>query len=210
MSTPNPIRVFLVDDHTLFRQGMRALLQLGDGIEVVGEAADGLAALETFDDLKPDLTLMDLRMPRMGGVDTIEALRKKQPSSRFIVLTTYDGDEDIFRALQAGAQGYLLKDVGGEALLAAIKTVHAGRMCIPPELAQRALVRATSTDLTDRELEVLRLIADGKSNKEIGVALDISENTVKGHVMRLFDKLGVTSRTQAALIALDRGLVRKR
>jgi two-component system, NarL family, response regulator len=208
MTIAAPIRIMIVDDHTLVRRGMSALLAMSPEMKVVAEAADGVTALERYREHLPDVTLMDLRMPNMGGVDAITAIRKEFPRARFVVLTTYDGDDDVYRALTAGAQAYLLKDVGPEKLFEAILAVNRGEHIVPADLATRALAHATSSDLTDREVAVLRQIVDGKSNRDIAEALSITENTVKGHVKNLFDKLGVTSRTQAAMVAVERGLFR--
>jgi two-component system NarL family response regulator len=176
-------------------------------MRVVGEACDGKQAVELFRQHQPDITIMDLRLPNMTGVEAITEIRRNFPNARIIVLTTYDGDEDIYRALQAGARGYLLKDMSGDDLMDAIRTVHAGRSRIPPAVAQRLADRLGGPDLTTRELEVLKLIVSGKSNKEIGRDLFISEATVKTHINSLLSKLGVSDRTQAATTALQRGIV---
>jgi DNA-binding NarL/FixJ family response regulator len=176
-------------------------------MQVIAEAADGRQAVELFRKHQPDVTIMDLRLPALPGVDAIVAIRREYPNARIIVLTTYDGDEDIYRALQAGARGYLLKDMSGDELMEAIRTVHAGRSRIPALVAQRLADRVGGQDLTSRELEVLKLIVAGKSNKEIGKDLFISEATVKTHINNLLSKLGVTDRTQAATTALQRGIV---
>lgn len=205
--TNEPIRVLVVEDHHVVRQGLVALLKVVDGLEVVGEAADGVEAIVQFRKHHPDVTLMDLRLPRMGGVDVIQRLRTETPQARFIVLTTYDGDEDIYRALKAGARAYLLKGMTTDELVAAIRAVHAGKSHIPPAIAERLAERMGTEDLTLRELEVLEQIVAGKSNKEIGTELNISEATVKTHINSLLSKLGVTDRTQAATAAIRRGIV---
>jgi DNA-binding NarL/FixJ family response regulator len=174
---------------------------------VVGEAADGVEAITQFRKHKPDVTLMDLRLPRMGGVDVIQRIRVETPQARFVVLTTYDGDEDIYKALKAGARAYLLKGMTTDELVATIRTVHAGKSHIPPAIAERLAERMGTEDLTIRELDVLEQIVQGKSNKEIGTELDISEATVKTHINSLLSKLGVTDRTQAATAAIRRGIV---
>jgi len=174
---------------------------------VVAEGTNGRQAVELYRQHRPDVVLMDLRMPEVGGVEAITTIRREFPTARVIVLTTYDGDEDIYRSLQAGAQGYLLKDMFFEELEDAIRTVHAGGRRIPGVVAERLAGRVGTSDLTGRELEVLREIVGGKSNKEIAAALDISEATVKSHVNNILSKLGVTDRTQAATTALQRGLV---
>ncbi|MGC8550380.1 MAG: response regulator [Acidobacteriaceae bacterium] len=201
------IRILVVDDHHIVRQGLVALLSTVSDFEVVAEAGDGTEAVELHRSLRPDVTIMDLRLPRMGGVDAIVAIRAEAPQARFIVLTTFDGDEDIYRALQAGAKGYLLKGMNAGELTDAIRTVHAGRSRIPSVVAERLAERVSGTELTTRELEVLRLIVQGHSNKEIGNHLHISEATVKTHINNLLSKLGVSDRTQAATTALQRGLV---
>jgi two-component system NarL family response regulator len=173
----------------------------------VGEAADGLEAIRQYQARQPDVTLIDLRLPKLGGVDVIQQVRVSYPHARFIVLTTYDGDEDIYRALQAGARAYLLKGMTVETLVSAIRSVHAGKSIIPPPIAQKLVERMGTEQLTHREQDVLEQIVRGKSNKEIGVELDISEATVKTHINSLLGKLGVTDRTQAATAAIQRGLV---
>ena len=205
--TNEPIRVLVVEDHNVVRQGLVALLSVAEGLEVVGEAADGIEAIAQFRKHQPAVTLIDLRLPRLGGVDTITRIRREWPQARFIVLTTYDGDEDIYRALKAGAKSYLLKGMTSEELLTAIRAVHAGRSHIPPAIAERLAERMGAEELTPRELDVLEQIVNGKSNKEIGTELDISEATVKTHINSLLAKLGVTDRTQAATAAIQRGLV---
>jgi DNA-binding NarL/FixJ family response regulator len=207
MSEPAPIRVLVVEDHVVVRQGIAALLQMQKDFEVVGEAGDGDAAIEAFRQHRPDVTLIDLRIPRKDGVEVIRQLRREFPASRFLVLTTYDSEDDISRALQAGASGYLLKGVGRATLTDAIRLLHAGRRYIPPEIADRVLPRPPGEELTEREVQVLRRIAEGLSNKEIGEQLGISESTVKGHMNNLLSKLGVTDRTKALVLALRRGLV---
>jgi DNA-binding NarL/FixJ family response regulator len=201
------IRVLVVEDHNVVRQGLVALLKVVEGLEVVGEAADGAEALEQFRKCRPAVTLIDLRLPGMSGVEVIQRLRAEDPQAHFIVLTTYDGDEDIYRALKAGARAYLLKGMTKDELVAAIRTVHAGRSHIPPAIAARLAERVGAENLTQRELDVLEQIVEGKSNKEIGAALDISEATVKTHINSLLSKLGVTDRTQAATAAIRRGIV---
>ncbi|HEX3681521.1 MAG TPA: response regulator transcription factor [Bryobacteraceae bacterium] len=202
-----PIRILVADDHHVVRQGLVALLKTVSGFEVVAEAADGKQALDCFDKHQPDITLMDLRMPKLGGVEAVAQIRRKYPVARIIVLTTFDGDEDIYRALQAGAKGYLLKGMFGEELIEAIRAVHAGKTRIPSPIAERLADRMGGPALTSRELEVLKQIVAGRSNKEIGGELSISEATVKTHINSILGKLGVTDRTQAATTALQRGIV---
>jgi two-component system NarL family response regulator len=201
------IRILVVDDHHIVRQGLVALLSTVPDFEVVAEAGDGTEAVDLHRKLRPDITIMDLRLPRMSGVDAIIAIRAESSQARFIVLTTFDGDEDIYRALQAGAKGYLLKGMNADELTDAIRSVHSGRTRIPSVIAERLAERVSGTELTTREIEVLRLIVQGFSNKEIGNQLHISEATVKTHINNLLSKLGVSDRTQAATTALQRGLV---
>lgn len=203
----NPIRILVVEDHNVVRQGLVALLKSVPDFAVVAEAADGKQGVEQYRRHHPDITIMDLRLPVLSGVDAIQEIRRESPNARVIVLTTFDGDEDIYRALQAGARGYLLKDMFGDDLLDAIRVVHAGRSRIPAPVAQRLAERMSAQELTNRELDVLKLIVAGKSNKEIGRDLFISEATVKTHINSLLSKLGVTDRTQAATTALQRGIV---
>jgi DNA-binding NarL/FixJ family response regulator len=203
----NPIRVLVVEDHHVVRKGLVALLELVEGLKVVGEAADGIEAVTQFHLCKPDITLTDLRLPGQSGVEVIRSIRRESKQARFIVLTTYDGDEDIYRALEAGAKGYLLKGATGQELVAAIRLVHEGKSHVPPEIYQKFANRFETEELTDRETEVLEHIVDGRSNREIGNALDISEATVKSHVNNLLNKLRVSDRTQAATSAIQRGLV---
>lgn len=201
------IRILIAEDHQVVRQGFTALLGMVDGFSVVAEASNGVQAIALFREHRPDVTLMDLRMPEMGGVETIIALRKEFHDARIIVLTTFDGDEDIFRAIQAGARGYLLKGMNIDELIDAIQTVHRGKSKIPAAVAERLAERLSGNALTERETDVLRTIVAGKSNKEIATALFISEATVKTHINNLLSKLGATDRTQAARIALQRGIV---
>lgn len=204
---PDPIRLLIADDHPVVREGLAAMLNRRADLMVVGEASNGREAIDVYRRERPDVTLMDLRMPEMGGVEAISALRSEFPQARFIVLTTYEGDEDIARALKAGAQAYLLKDTPRDELLDAIRAVHAGGKRIAPEMAAKLADRLTTPELTERELEVLKLIVAGQSNKEIGAALSITEGTVKVHVNNLLGKLGVSDRTQAVTEALRRGIV---
>jgi len=201
------IRVLVIEDHNIVREGLVALLKVADGCEVVGEASDGVDGLARFNELHPDVTLIDLRLPKMRGVEVIERARSKAPQARFIVLTTYDGDEDIYRALKAGARAYLLKGMTGEELVHTIRSVHSGKSYIPPAIAERLAERIGTQELTPRESDVLEHIVQGKSNKEIAADLDVSEATVKTHVNSLLGKLAVTDRTQAATAAIRRGLV---
>ncbi|HEY7304531.1 MAG TPA: response regulator transcription factor [Bryobacteraceae bacterium] len=201
------IRILVADDHNVVRQGLVALIKTVPDMTVVAEAADGAQAVELFRQHRPDVTIMDLRLPGMSGVDAITHIRRDFPSARILVLTTFDGDENIFRALQAGARGYLLKDMFGDELMEAIRSVHAGKTRIPAPIAQRLAERMGGPSLTNRELDVLKLIVAGKSNKDIGAELAISEATVKTHINSILSKLGVSDRTQAATTALQRGIV---
>jgi len=205
--TKDTIRVLVVEDHNVVRQGLVALLNLVEGIDVVGEAADGEEAITQFRSHKPDVTLIDLRLPKLAGVEVIQQVRSESPQARFVVLTTYDGDEDIYRALKSGAKAYLLKGMTTEELITTIREVHAGRSHIPAAIAERLAERMGTEDLTPREAEVLEQIVSGKSNKEIATELAISEATVKTHINTLLSKLGVADRTQAATAAIRRGIV---
>ena len=206
----NTIRIMVIDDQAVVRQGFVALINTVPDMEVIAEGINGQQAIDLYNQHTPDVTLIDLRMPVVGGVGAITAIRNNFPDARLIVLTTYDGDEDIYRSLQAGARGYLLKDVFFEELETAIRTVHAGSRHIPAAIAMRLAERMASSDLTSREMEVLQLIVRGQSNKEIGASLTISEATVKSHINNILSKLGVTDRTQAVTTALQRGLVHLR
>jgi DNA-binding NarL/FixJ family response regulator len=202
-----PIRVMVVEDHVIVREGLVSLLQANDDFQVIAEAGDGPSAVALFQQHRPDVTLMDLRLPRLDGVEVIRQLRRQYPDARFLVLTTYDTEDDVTRALQAGASGYLLKGTNRTTLRDAVRLVHAGRRYIPPEIADRVIPGAAAVELTEREVEVLRRIAEGLSNREIGDQLGINESTVKTHVNHLLGKLGVSDRTKALVLALKRGLV---
>jgi two-component system, NarL family, response regulator len=202
----NMIRVLIADDHPIVSQGLAVLLECKPDITVVGQACNGREAIALYREHQPDVTLMDLRMPEMGGVEAIAALCAEFSDPRIIVLTTFDGDEDIYRGLRAGAKGYLLKDTKPDDLLTAIHTVHSGKQHIPSEVAVKLVERMSNPELSERELEVLRQMATGMSNHEIGTALNITESTVKFHINRILSKLGVSDRTQAVIIALRRGI----
>ena len=201
-------RVLVVDDHSLLRTGVANIINQELDLEVVAEAADGRDGVEAFRTFRPDVTLMDLRMPEMEGVEAVRRIREIDSQARVIVLTTYDADEDIARALQAGAKAYILKDIAADALIACIRDVLAGKTYLAPTAAAKLAERVTQIQLTPRELAALRLLANGESNKEIATSLGISERTVKTHLAHLFEKLGVTSRTEAVRVATRRGLVR--
>lgn len=201
------ISVMVVDDHPLIRVGIAAIVNARDDMTVVAQAGTGEEALELFRRNKPDVTLMDLRLPGIGGVEAIAAMRTTRPDARFIVVTTYDGDEDIHRALEAGAQGYIIKGMPYQTLVEAIHRVHLGKRFLPPPVANALASRMPDSDLSPREMEVLLLLVAGRSNKEIAQTLDISEATVKSHVSTILMRLGVDDRTQAVVTALQRGLV---
>ena len=204
---PPPIRLMVVDDHPVVRHGLVALLRTVEDMEVVAEASDGQEAVDLYKRHRPDVTLMDLRLKETGGVEAIRLIRTEDPAAKVIVLTTFDGDEDIYRALQVGAKGYLLKGMSVDELIGSIRAVNMGRSRIPSEIAEKLADRMGGPRLTNRELGVLQLIVRGRSNKEIGRELVISEATVKTHINSLLAKLGVTDRTQAVTAAIQRGIV---
>ena len=203
-----PARVLVVDDHALLRTGVANIINQESDLRVVAEASNGLEAVAAFERYRPDVTLLDLRMPVMEGVEAVRQIRERDPNAKVIVLTTYDTDEDISRALKAGAKAYVLKDISADGLIGCIHDVLAGKTYLAPAAAAKLAEGVTRVQLTPRELSTLRLIADGRSNREIASELRISERTVKTHLGHLFDKLGVTSRTEAVKIAMRRGLVR--
>jgi two-component system NarL family response regulator len=208
MSEATKIRVLVVDDHQVVRLGMRAMIDAEPDMEVVGEASEGQSAIAAYEQHRPDITLMDLRLPGMSGPEIITEIRKRAPGANIIVITTYDADEDVYRAVQAGARGYLLKGTFAEGMLEAIRHVHAGRRLIAPEVAARLADRVSSPALTSRETSVLALVAKGMSNKEIGATLFLTEDTIKTHLRHAFAKLGVGDRTEAVLLAVQRGIIR--
>ncbi|HZE57287.1 MAG TPA: response regulator transcription factor [Chthoniobacterales bacterium] len=201
------ITVVIADDHSVVREGLVSLITRKADMTVVGEASNGREAVDLWKKHHPDITLLDLRMPELDGVGALKEIRGNDDKARIIVLTTFDGDEDIFRAIQAGAKGYLLKDVPRDALMDCIRRVHAGETCVPVHLAMKLAERVSGETLSEREIDVLKLMALGKSNKEIGSALFISEGTVKSHVKSIFAKLNVISRTEAVANATRRGLI---
>jgi len=201
------IRVLIVDDHSIVRQGLATIVNRDPDMTAIAQAEDGQQAIDRFREYQPDVTLMDLRMPQVGGVEAIAAICAEFKSARIIVLTTYDGDEDIYSGLHAGAQGYLLKDAKPNELLQAIRTVHRGQQYIPPDVGAKLVQRMSNPELSERELEVLGLMAQGMSNLDIATALNIGESTVKSHVNRILSKLGVSDRTQAVIVAIKRGIV---
>jgi len=202
-----PIRVLTVDDHALLREGIAALVNVESDMKLVAEASNGQEAIEKFRLHRPDVTLMDLQMPSLNGIEAIIGIRSEYPNARIIVLTTYAGDVQVLRALKAGAQGYILKGEVHRALLDTIRAVHAGHKRIPPEVAAELAEHAAEDDLTSREIDVLRLIAAGNANKEIAGQLSIAEDTVKSHVTNILAKLGANDRTHAVTIGLKRGII---
>jgi two-component system NarL family response regulator len=208
MTESPPIRVLIADDHPLFRDGLTALLQRQPSIAVVGAAGDGREAVELFQTLHPDVTLVDLRMPPDDGIAVLKALRAVSPGARVIVLSAFDADDDVLRAIQAGAAGYLLKMASPTELADAIAAVHRGQAALPPRVASKLASHVGRPRLTGRQDEVLQLIARGMTNQEIGDQLHIVEGTVKAHVKSILEKLGARDRTQALCIALERGLVK--
>ncbi|MEI6715522.1 MAG: response regulator transcription factor [Verrucomicrobiota bacterium] len=202
-----PIRILIVDDHHAMRVGLAAMLSSYPNMLVVGEAADTAGALTSCEEHRPDVVLMDLRLPGVGGAEATLGIRQQWPDTKVLVVTTYDGDEDIHRAIQAGASGYLLKGLSSAELISAIETVHRGGKVIPEALAGRLKERAHRKDLSVRELEVLQLIVRGRSNKEIAGDMGVGEESVKSYLKSLFHKLGVTDRTQAAIEAIRHGIV---
>lgn len=201
-------RVLLVDDHALLRTGVANIINQEPDLRVVAEAGNGIEAVEAYEHHRPDVALLDLRMPVMEGVEAVRQIRQRDPHARLIVLTTYDTDDEISSALKAGAKAYVLKDISADGLIACIRDVLAGNTYLAPAAAAKLAEGVSRVQLTPREMATLRLLADGKANKEIGNELDISERTVKTHLAHLFEKLGVTSRTEAVKVATHRGLVR--
>jgi len=204
---PSPIRILAVDDHQLIRVGIATLIAPESGMKLVGEASDGREAIARFRECRPDVTLMDLQMPEMNGIDAIIAIRDEFPEARIIVLTTYTGDAQIMRAVKAGAQAYLIKNLLHKELLQTIRAVYAGRKTMSPEVAAQVAAFAGDDVLTSREIEVLRLIARGNANKEIAAQLSITEETVKGRIKNILLKLGASDRTHAVTIGLQRGII---
>ncbi len=207
MSNKEPIRVFSVDDHPLLREGIGALVNNQADMVLVGQAATGAEAIQQFRQQVPDVTLLDLRLPDMSGIDVLIGIRSEFPEARIIILTTFEGDVEIQRALQAGARGYLLKNMPPSELLDVIRQVHAGKKRIPPEIASQLLEHMSDEVLTGREVEVLREVANGNRNREIAERLFISEETVKVHIKHIMEKLGAADRTQAVAIGLRRGII---
>lgn len=207
MSSKSPIRVFSVDDHPLLREGIAALVNSQPDMNLIAQGATGAEAIQLYKEQLPDVTLLDLRLPDMSGIDVLIAIRSQFPNARIIMLTTFEGDVEVQRALQAGARGYLLKNMPPTELLEVIRQVHAGKKRIPPEIASQLLEHMSDEVLTDREIEVLREVADGNRNREIAERLFISEETVKVHIKHIMEKLGASDRTQAVSIGLRRGII---
>jgi DNA-binding NarL/FixJ family response regulator len=207
VSEPRPIKILIVDDHPMLREGVAAVLGCEDDMQIVGEAASGIEALALFRTLNPDITLMDLQMPGMNGVEAIRAIRKEKSDARIIVLTTYSGDMLASRALKAGASGYLLKNTLKDELAETIRAVHSGRRRVPPEIAAEIAEHLSDEHLSDREIDVLSRVARGLSNKEVARELSISGGTVNAHVKNILLKLHAHDRTQAVTVALKRGII---
>jgi len=207
MNNRGTIRILAVDDHAVFRQGIAGLVVDQDDMTLVGEASNGREAIQQFRTHRPDVTLMDLHMPDMNGIDALIAIRNEFPEARIVVLTTYTGDVQVLRALKAGAQGYLLKNLLHKELLDTIRAVHAGKKAISPEASHEIASHATDDALSPAEISVLRLIAAGNANRQIASELSISEETVKSRVKSILSKLGANDRTHAAMIGLKRGII---
>ena len=207
MSESSPIRVLSVDDHPLLREGIAALVNSQTDMVLAAQAANGAEAMQVYRQQLPDVTLLDLRLPDMSGIDILIAIRSEFPEARVIMLTTFEGDVEVHRALQAGARGYLLKNMPPAELLDVIRQVHAGKKRIPPEIASQLLEHMSDEGLTEREIEVLREVANGNRNRDIAKLLFISEETVKVHIKHIMEKLGAADRTQAVAIGLRRGII---
>jgi two-component system NarL family response regulator len=204
---PKPIRIMVADDHVTVREGLAAIVGRQPDMQVVAEAANGEEACDRWHEHRPDILLLDLRMPILGGIGVMRRIRSTAAQARIVVLTTFDTDSEISDAIKGGAKGYLLKDAPRELLVETIRKVHAGETCVPAELVAKLVAGVSSESLTDRELEVLKLVARGLSNKEVATHLDISETTVKTHLRGVFAKLRVLSRTEAIAAASRRGLI---
>lgn len=207
MTSTQPIRILLADDHPPLRKGLALILDNEDDMTIVAEAGDGHEAVALYKHHQPDVALIDLQMPKLSGVNAIAAIRAESPNARLIILTTYDGDEDIYQGLRAGAMAYLLKDTDCDEIIATIRAVHAGQQRLSSSVGVKLFERMNTSELTDRERQVLQLLAVGKSNQEIGADLSITASTVKFHINHILSKLNVSDRTQAVVKALRRGLV---
>jgi two-component system, NarL family, response regulator len=203
----NPIKILIVDDHPVVRAGLTSMLATQVQLEVIGTASSGDEAIEMLQQGNPDVILLDLRMPGMNGIDTLVAMKNLQSNVRVIILTSFETDEDIYRAVQAGARGYLLKDTSLREMVEAIRTAHAGKKYFPRSIASRLAERMMRTNLTTREIEILKMLAKGPTNKQIGHALGISDHTVRNHVNNILEKLEVSDRTEAATTAIQRGII---
>jgi DNA-binding NarL/FixJ family response regulator len=206
-STERPIRILIVDDHPVVRAGLASMLSTQPGFQVAANVANGTEAIAVVDATPPDIVLLDLRMPGMTGIEVLHALHQRNSVSRTIVLTSFETDEDIYQAVQAGAQGYLLKNTSQQELVSAIREVHAGLRHLPPSITARLAERMMRSALTSRELEVLKMLSKGLTNKQIAHALSISDNTVRNHVNSIIEKLEVADRTEAVTLALQRGII---
>ncbi len=207
MSAQTPIRVFCVDDHPLLREGIAVLIETEPDIVLVAEAANGREAIQKFREHRPDVTLMDLRLPDMSGIDAMIAIRTEFPEARIVMLTTFEGDVGIQRALEAGARGYMLKSMPPQDLLDVIRQVHTGKKRIPPEIASQLAEHFSDEALTNREVEVLQQVAEGNRNRDIAEHLFITEETVKVHIRHIMEKLGASDRTEAVTIGVRRGII---
>src|ERR1700690_1760917 len=207
MTTETPIRVLAVDDHPLVRKGIASILANEADMELVAEAGNGREAVEMFRDLHPDVVLMDLRMPQLDGIEATRTIRGDDPEARIIALTSYDGDQDIYRALEAGVRGYILKEMVHTEVVRAIRTVYTGKRLMPPEVAERLSEYFPQVALTPREVEVLGCVAKGMANKEIAHQLGTASGTIKMHVQNILEKLGASDRTHAVTIAMERGIL---
>lgn len=208
MTRLNPIRILICDDHPMIRVALRSTVSMEPNMAVVGEATNGSEAVLMFQKYQPDVVLMDINMPMMDGLEAMTAILDEFPEARFIILTNFDSEEDVFRGLEAGAMGYIIKDTPQNTLIGGIQTVYNGHRMIPPDVAQKLTQRKTYPRLSPREMDIIRLMRDGKSNQAISVQLNITESTVKSHVKNILFKLGANDRTQAVTKALQRGILR--